>query len=48
MKNLDYDLLEIKKLKARSLFMLNRQAESSKLIEEIKKEIDSREEEPVA
>lgn len=36
----DYDLLEIKKLKARSLFMLNRQAESSKLIEEIKKEID--------
>ena len=48
MKNFEYDLLEIKKLKARSLFMLNRQAESSKLIEEIKKEIDSREEEPVA
>ncbi len=44
MKNIDYDLLEIKKLKARSLFMLNRQKESSKLIEEIKKEIDERSE----
>lgn len=51
LKNFDYDLLEIKKLKARSLFMLNRQKESSKLIEEIKKEIDERievEEEPEA
>ena len=44
MKKFDYDLLEIKKLKARSLFMLNRQKESSKLIEEIKKEIDERNE----
>ncbi|HAR80608.1 MAG TPA: hypothetical protein DCR21_07215 [Succinivibrionaceae bacterium] len=42
MKNIEYDLLEIKKLKARSLFMLNRQEESSRLIEEIKKEIDER------
>ncbi len=41
-KNFQYDLLEIKKLKARSLFMLNRQTESSKLIEEIKQEIDAR------
>ncbi|MBQ3678984.1 MAG: hypothetical protein II929_05685 [Succinivibrio sp.] len=40
-KKFEYDLLEIKKLKARSLFMLNRQQESSKLIEEIKQEIDS-------
>ncbi len=41
-KNFQYDLLEIKKLKARALFMLNRQTESSKLIEEIKQEIDAR------
>ncbi len=40
-KNTEYDLLEIKKLKARSLFMLNRQEESSKLISEIKAEISS-------
>ena len=44
MKNFEYDLLEIKKLKARSLFMLNRQKESSKLIKEIKQEIDARSE----
>lgn len=44
MKNFEYDLLEIKKLKARSLFMLNRQEESSKLIKEIKQEIDARSE----
>ena len=44
MKNFEYDLLEIKKLKARSLFMLNRQKESSMLIEEIKQEIDARSE----
>ncbi|WP_295352988.1 hypothetical protein [Succinivibrio sp.] len=44
MKNFEYDLLEIKKLKARALFMLNRQEESSKLIKEIKQEIDARSE----
>ena len=44
MKNFEYDLLEIKKLKARALFMLNRQEESSKLIKERKQEIDARSE----
>lgn len=41
LKNTEYDLLEIKKLKARALFMLNRQDESTRLIEEIKQEIDA-------
>ncbi len=38
-----YDLLEIKKVKARALFKLKRNEESSQLINEIKQEIESRE-----
>ncbi len=42
-KNFEYDLIEIKKVKARALFMLNRQEESEQLIAEIKKELTERE-----